>query len=192
MSKPSRKRRARPSPPVPDTQTARLGLPRELTIALLVAIPFGIAAALILSWSSLFPVPPEQLVEVVWRHQCRCANDWMESLRAEGFTVRDFELDDLRSNRQQWHVPNSITGCHPASYLGYFLDGHLTAATLRRLARERPKAAGIQKLDSVQPDANGKPQIVSSQLLLIDASGAATVWPEPSSQADQSELAPPK
>lgn len=153
--------------------------PKELKIALLVAIPFGIAAALILSWSSLFPVPAEKLVEVVWRHECSCANNWMQTLRAEGFVVRDFELDDLSASRKQWHVPDSIHGCHPAYYMGYFLDGHFTAETLHRLARERPKAAGIQKLDNVNPDAKATPQILSSQLMLIDDEGVATVWAEP-------------
>lgn len=153
--------------------------PKELKIALLVAIPFGITAALILSWSSLFPVPAEKLVEVVWKHECSCASNWMKALRAEGFVVRDFELDDLSISRKQWHVPDSIHGCHPAYYMGYFLDGHFTAETLHRLARELPKAAGIQQVDDVNPDAKATPRILSSQLMLIDDYGAATLWAEP-------------
>ena len=179
MSKPSRRQRTRPTKPVGEVATPGVCLPREVKIALLVAIPFGIAAALILSWSSLFPVAPEQLVEVVWKHECTCASNWMKGMRAEGFVVRDFELDDLSSNRRQWHVPHSIDGCHPASFMGYFLDGHISAETLRRVARERPKATGIQKLDEVKPDAQGSPQIVSSQLMLIDEKGAATPWSHP-------------
>jgi hypothetical protein len=151
--------------------------PRELKIALLAAIPFGIAAALTLSWPSLFPTAPERLVEVVWKHECRCANNWMKSLRAEGFVVRDFELDDTRSQRERWHVPNSIRGCHPASYLGYFLDGHISASTLRRLAREHPQAIGVQQVDTTMPGADGVPKVASSQLLLISSGGSTTPWP---------------
>ncbi|ROH89705.1 hypothetical protein ED208_11320 [Stagnimonas aquatica] len=192
MAKPPRRPHGRPKKIVQENTTARVGVPREAKLALLVAIPFGIATALILSWSSLFPVAPEQLVEVVWRHQCKCANGWMAGLRAEGFVVQDFELDDIRSYRQQWHVPNTITGCHPASYLGYFLDGHLTAATLHRLAREHPDAVGIQQVDTVQPDAEGKPQIVGSQLLLVDGNGATKPWPEIAKAAAPPEPSPPE
>ncbi|MDO9451850.1 MAG: hypothetical protein EPN60_09880 [Nevskiaceae bacterium] len=174
MASKNKARRARLSP-----EAAAPMIPKELKIALLVAIPFAALAALVLGWSRWFPVPPERLVEVVWRHDCACASNWMKGLRAEGFVVRDFELDDLSSSRKQWQVPASIDGCHPGHYMGYFLDGHLTPAVLRRLALERPKGIGLQKRDTVKPDAEGKLQIVSSQLMLIDASGAATVWPEP-------------
>lgn len=192
MAKPPRRPHGRPKKIGRENAPAPVGVPREAKIAFLVAIPFGLATALILSWSSLFPVAPERLVEVVWRHQCKCANGWMAGLRAEGFVVQDFELDDIRSYRQQWHVPNAITGCHPASYLGYFLDGHLTAATLHRLAREHPDAAGIQQLDTVEPDAQGKPQVVGSQLLLVDLSGATKPWAEMPTGSGQAEPSPPK
>lgn len=152
-------------------------MPKEVKLALLAGLPFGAAAALILNWSSLFPVPPEKLVEVVWKHECSCAAGWMQRLRAEGFVVRDFELDDLSRSRQQWRVPASVTGCHPASYLGYFVDGHITAAALRRLARERPKAIDLQQVDTVSTDSDGQPKVIGSQLMLVDADGQTRPWP---------------
>lgn len=151
---------------------------RELKIALLAALPFGAAAALILNWTRLFPVPPEKLVEVAWKHDCTCASAWMQSLRNEGFEVRDFEMNDLRLKRQQWHVPRALDSCHPASFMGYFVDGHISANDLRRLARERPDAIGIQRVDTVKRDERDKPKIVSSQLMLIDRNGAAKPWPQ--------------
>lgn len=140
------------------------------------ALPFGALAALLLSWDQLFPVPPDQLVEVAWKHECTCAHGWMKSLRAAGYTVRDHELDDTSTQRRQWQVPDAIRGCHPASYLGYFLEGHVSAETLQRLARERPQAIGVQQVDAVQPDEHGRPGVVSSQLLLIGSRGAAISW----------------
>lgn len=157
-------------PPTPQ------GFPKELKRGFWIALPVGVAAALVVLWPSVFPVAPEQLVEVAWKHECTCAHGWIESLRATGFTVHDYELDDTSTVRRQWRVPDSIRGCHPASYLGYFLDGHISAETLRRLARERPQAIGLQKLDTVKPDAEGRPVIVNSQLVLIDANGTAKAW----------------
>ncbi|MEK6805752.1 MAG: DUF411 domain-containing protein [Pseudomonadota bacterium] len=167
----------KPARPPQKPRPAPQAVPKELKIALLVALPLGVAAALAATWSSLFPVPQERLVEVVWKHGCTCARGWMQSLRAEGFVVRDFELDDLSSKRRQWQVPESMRGCHPASYIGYFLEGHISAEMLRRLSREHPQAIGVQQLDTVKPDREGKPKITNSQIMLIDRNGAATAWP---------------
>ena len=168
----SRRRSAPPAPPA-------LGLPvRQLKIAALVTLLFGLLTAVILSWHQLFPVAPDKLVEVVWTHQCSCAQGWMSTLREQGFVVRDFEMDNLSTARKQWHVPDAAHGCHPATFMGYALEGHVPAEALRRLARERPKAVALEKRDTVQPDAGGKPQIVSSRLVLIDSAGAVTDWLE--------------
>lgn len=159
------------------SQPAPQAVPKELKIALLVALPLGVATALIASWSSLFPVPQEQLVEVVWTHGCRCARSWMQSLEAEGFVVRDLEFDDLSSKRRQWQVPDFMRGCHPALFMGYLLDGHISPEMLRRLAREHPQGIGIQQVDIVTTDSEGVPKITSSSVTLIDRNGIATDWP---------------
>jgi len=152
-------------------------LPTELKTVLCIALPIGAVAALILLSPLLFPVDPERLVEVAWKHQCTCAAAWITSLRAEGFTVRDYEMEDTRMMRRKWRVPDSIQGCHPASYLGYFLDGHISADTLHRLARERPHAIGIQQVDTFTPSGNGTSKKISSQILQVDSSGAIKPWP---------------
>lgn len=124
----------------------------------------------------MFPPPPEKLVEVVWTHECHCAAGWIDALRREGFTVRDFEMDDVRVTRRKWQVPNAARGCHPARYLGYVLDGHLSAEALRRLAREHPPALGVVQVDAPAvaggtPAANAEPRFE-----LIDRDGARRPW----------------
>lgn len=174
MSKTSRRKSARKTAGLEAGQAPRVG--KTLKLALCVALPFAVAAAVILHWERMFPVPADKLVEVVWKHECTCAHGWMQSLRAAGFVVRDFEMDDLSAQRKRWRVPDSVRGCHPASFMGYFLDGHISGETLLRLSRERPVAIGVQKRDTVQPDRQGASAIVSSQLLLFDRDGKATVW----------------
>ena len=158
------------------TLPSEMVLSKELKTTFWIALPVGAAAVLIVLWPKLFPVPPEQLVEVAWKHECSCATGWINSLRTEHFTVRDYELDDTSTLRAQWQVPDSIRGCHPATYLGYFLDGHISANTLHRLARERPQAIGVKQVDTTEPGADGLPIVIGSQLLLIGGNGAATPW----------------
>ena len=165
-----------PAPSRAELPRPQQGLPKELKAAFWIALPAGAVAALIVLWPSLFPVAPQQLVEVAWTHRCTCVHGWIRSLKAEGYTVRDFELDDTSALRQRWQMPNSIRGCHPASYLGYFLDGHVSADTLRRVARERPQAIGLQQVDTLKSDDRGNSKVVSSQVFLINSSGTATPW----------------
>lgn len=161
-----------------DTPPESQGLPvRQLKLVGIAALLFGIVTAVVMSWELMFPVPPEQLVEVAWTHPCRCARGWMNSLRAEGFVVRDYRMEDLAGKRQQWKVPDAARGCHPAIYLGYVLDGHVLPDTLRRLARERPAAAALIQIDSADLAAdNGTPTEVL-RFELIDRDGMRTAWP---------------
>lgn len=162
--------------PVMSQPKVRTGVPREVKIVLAIALPFGALAAIILSWQTLFPVPPEQLVEVAWTHECSCASSWMKSLRAEGYTVRDVELDDLTTMRRNWRVPYTASGCHPASYMGYFIDGHFSAENLRRIARERPLGVGL-KLKDISIDAAHVDEGAKRVMLLVDQHGTETPWP---------------
>ncbi len=174
MGNKSASSKARPARTSPSEQ----GLPlRQLKITALVAVSFGAFAAILMSWDRLFPTPPEKLVEIVWRHQCQCVHGWKHTLENEGFVVRDFELDDLSAARRQWHVPDTAQGCHPATYMGYFLDGHFSAEVLRRLAHEHPPGIGIQQVDTVKTNSNGQSEIVSSQTLLVSGDGSSKVWP---------------
>jgi hypothetical protein len=47
------------------------------------------------------------------------------------------------ANGKNTCVPDSIWSCHPGVVGGYLVEGHVPAADLRRLLRERPKALGI-------------------------------------------------
>ena len=100
----------------------------------------------------------------------------MESLRTQGFVVRDYELDDLSGPRRRWQMPTSSGGCHPASYMGYFIDGHFTAQNLRRIARERPRGVGL-RIKDISLDATHVGEGAVQDLLLVDARGAETPWP---------------
>ncbi len=158
----SRRQRHRVAAQAPAANAAAANW-RQLKPVLLLVLPVGALAVGILGWPLLFPVPPERLVEVAWRHECGCAAGWMERLRTSGYTVRDFEMDDLSTFRQQRRIPETAKGCHPATYLGYYLEGHIPPEALRRLAGERPSAAGLKQIDT-------------SRVVLVEANGSQRPW----------------
>lgn len=153
------------------------GLPvRQLKLVGLAALLFGIVTAVVMSWEQIFPVPPERLVEVAWTHECPCVRGWMKALREEGFVVRDHEMEDLSATRRQWKVPDAIHGCHPATYMGYVLDGHVPADTLRRLAREHPTAAALVQVNTVDIGGNEGRSTEDLRFELIDRDGSRRPW----------------
>lgn len=52
-------------------------------------------------------------------------------------------VPDLEGIPERQRVPASLRSCHTAVVGGYLVEGHVPAAVIRQLLRERPKIAGI-------------------------------------------------
>lgn len=69
----------------------------------------------------------------------------MEHLRANGFQVEARNVDDARLAvvANEAGVTSDLRSCHTAKVDGYAIEGHVPAADIRRLLREKPQVAGI-------------------------------------------------
>ena len=74
---------------------------------------------------------------------CGCCTAWVTHLRQSGFRVTVAHVNDLTPTARRLGVPDDLRSCHTASVGGYAIEGHVPAADIRRLLRERPAAAGI-------------------------------------------------
>jgi hypothetical protein len=83
------------------------------------------------------------LVTVVKSPTCGCCNAWVAHLRRAGFRVRVNDVADVAPTARRLGVPDDLRSCHSASVGGYAIEGHVPAADIRRLLRERPAAAGL-------------------------------------------------
>ena len=64
-------------------------------------------------------------------------------MRASGFTVRTTDLNDLTEIKKSRGVPDQVQSCHTAVVNGYVVEGHVPAADVHRLLKEKPAIAGI-------------------------------------------------
>lgn len=87
---------------------------------------------------SLWPV-----VDVYKDPTCGCCSKWVEHLREEGFTVRTTDTGNFGAFKARHGVPGQVESCHTALVDGYVLEGHVPAADVQRLLKERPAIAGI-------------------------------------------------
>jgi hypothetical protein len=75
--------------------------------------------------------------------QCGCCEGHAEHLRANGFDVKSVETHDLPLIKQSHGVTPALEGCHTIEVGGYVVEGHVSAATIKRLLAERPAIKGI-------------------------------------------------
>ncbi|MBX3447035.1 MAG: DUF411 domain-containing protein [Parvibaculaceae bacterium] len=74
---------------------------------------------------------------------CGCCTAWVDHMREAGFAVRVTELDDLEPLKSAHGIPAELASCHTALIGGYAIEGHVPAADVIRLLKERPAAAGL-------------------------------------------------
>lgn len=74
---------------------------------------------------------------------CGCCGGWVAHMRASGFSARVLELDDLTPVRRRHGVPDALASCHTGVMGGYAVEGHVPAADVRRLLKEKPSAVAL-------------------------------------------------
>jgi len=74
---------------------------------------------------------------------CGCCGLWVDHMRAAGFAVEVRNTDDLNPLKERVGVPYGKGSCHTAEVAGYFIEGHVPAADVKRLIAEKPEAKGL-------------------------------------------------
>lgn len=79
----------------------------------------------------------------VWKDpNCGCCHLWMEHLQASGFKVEVHDVGNTAA-RKRLGMPEKLGSCHTASVGDYVIEGHVPAADIHRLLKERPVALGL-------------------------------------------------
>lgn len=79
----------------------------------------------------------------VWKDpNCGCCKDWIVLMEKAGFAVT---VHDVGNNavRAKLGLPQKLGSCHTALVGGYVVEGHVPAADVHKLLKEKPKALGI-------------------------------------------------
>jgi hypothetical protein len=118
---------------------------------------------------------------VVYRSPtCGCCGKWLQHLEKHQFKVQDIVTDDMDSIKTNYGVPKNLASCHTAIVNGYIIEGHVPAADIKALLKNKPPLAGIsvpgmttgtpgmEMGDRIDPfsvigfDKDGKTQIINS------------------------------
>ncbi|MCJ0762340.1 DUF411 domain-containing protein [Variovorax terrae] len=113
--------------------------PRRRSL-LLAALP---ASALLAAGASRAAGPATPTPLEVWKDpECGCCHDWVAHMQANGFAVT---VHDSGNNavRARLGLPTRLGSCHTALVGGYLVEGHVPAADVRTLLRQKPQALGL-------------------------------------------------
>lgn len=117
------------------------------------------------------------VVEVFKSPHCGCCGKWVDHLRQSGFEVKTHDVDDVSAARQKLGMPDRLGSCHSAKVGGYVVEGHVPAADIKQLLKEKPKALGLS-VPSMPPGSPGmesaKP--IPYQTLLVQSDGSTRVF----------------
>jgi len=101
----------------------------------------------------------------------------MEHLSRNGFQVTGKDMDNVQPMKDEVGLPAKLASCHTAIVDGYVIEGHVPAADIQRLLKERPKIVGLSA-PGMPPSSPGmdQPGKVPYDVIAFDAKGATTVF----------------
>jgi len=122
-------------------------------------------------------VQAAQMIDVYKSPSCGCCGKWIEHLKKAGFKVETHEVTDIPGNRKKLGMPDKFGSCHSAKVGNYVLEGHVPAADIQRLLKEKPKALGIA-VPSMPPGSPGMdiPNSPPYETLLVQTDGSSRVF----------------
>jgi hypothetical protein len=74
---------------------------------------------------------------------CGCCGGWITIMTRAGYRPKVVNVEDVTPIGKRHGVPFELASCHLATVGGYVVVGHVPAADVGRLLKERPKALGI-------------------------------------------------
>lgn len=118
------------------------------------------------------------VVDVYKSPTCGCCVNWIDHLKANGFTVRSHDTHDVARHKLRLGIPAGYDSCHTAEVGGYVIEGHVPASDIKRLLKEKPQARGL----TVPGMPVGSPGMEQGghkdpyEVILLDKRGAPRVY----------------
>ncbi len=137
-----------------------------------------VVAAVAATTLAAMPAPTAATIPItVYRSEsCGCCKKWEAHLRQNGFTVTSVVQEDLSEIKAESGVTPELRSCHTALVAGYVIEGHVPAADIQRLLKEKPKVVGLSApgMPAAGPGMDmGKDPY---DVLSFDAKGKTAVW----------------
>lgn len=139
---------------------------QALGLAAVIALIGGIATASAAETVAVYKSPT-----------CGCCAKWVEHMRQNGFKVQTHDVADVSAERQRLGMPSQYGSCHSAKVGRYLVEGHVPAADIKRLLRDKTDAIGLA-VPSMPPGSPGmeSDRPVPYDTLLVRQDGSSRIF----------------
>jgi hypothetical protein len=127
--------------------------------------------------SSVAAADKKPTITVYKDPSCGCCKSWIEHLIKHGYRVDAKDTPQMSEIKRSLGVPDGLSACHTAVVNGYLIEGHVPAADIARLLKEKPKVAGlaVPGMPMGSPGMEG-PRAQHYQVLSFDKAGKTKVF----------------
>ena len=141
----------------------------------------AVFSAVLLTTTAIVAQTSTPTLEVFKSPTCGCCSKWVNHVRESGFAVKVMDLPDAEPDalKAKPGIPRTAQSCHTTVVGGYVVEGHVPAAEVKRLLKERPAIKGLAvagtPLGSPGMEVAGqRPQPYN--VIAFDKAGATTVF----------------
>ena len=108
---------------------------------------------------------------------CGCCKKWVKHLENEGFNVTTKNMRNMDPIKNEIGVKRQFQSCHTAKIGKYYIEGHVPAAEIKKLLREKPDVKGlaVPGMPMGSPGMEGHRKD-SYHVLLIDKNNSASSY----------------
>ncbi len=117
--------------------------PGQISKAALLSLKFFLLAIFIAAPATSYAEQILPKITVYKSPTCGCCTKWVKHLEQNGFIVQALNSRDMSAVKRQMGITRDIQSCHTGEIDGYFIEGHVPASDIKRLLKEKPKAAGL-------------------------------------------------
>ncbi|MCH9698624.1 MAG: DUF411 domain-containing protein [Gammaproteobacteria bacterium] len=76
---------------------------------------------------------------------CGCCKKWVQHMKQQHFNVEDIVLEQraLQQFKHQYGIADNLQSCHTAVVGSHVVEGHVPAADIMRMVKEKPAISGL-------------------------------------------------
>ncbi len=138
----------------------------------------ALAASLAIASIGLPVFADDLSIEVYKSPYCGCCDDWITHLEDNVFEVTSHTRDDMPAIKARLGVSPEMQSCHTGVIDGYFVEGHVPAADIKRMLEEKPDIKGLSvpgmPAGENVPGMETRPGNATFDVLAIDGDGVET------------------
>lgn len=98
----------------------------------------------VVTFATLIALPVYATEVVVYKSPtCGCCKKWVKHLQDNGFKVKAVDVKNVVPYKIKHGVTQPLASCHTALVDGYTIEGHVPAADIKRLLKEKPNIKGL-------------------------------------------------